>query len=98
MPYIPQNERPRYNAAIKNVVKLLFEKTFADNDKDFSEGDLNYFVSSVVWALFDAKPSYRTGNKLVGCLECVKQEFLRRRLNDYEDIKILQSGDIGIME
>ena len=94
MPYIRQEERQRYDDSIKNIVHLLLDKFPGDNSKHFQVGDLNYVVSSIVWKLFDALPSYTRGNELVGVIECVKQEFIRRRLNDYEDSKIKQNGDI----
>ena len=94
MPYITKQERPRYDELIEKVTTTLLEKFPAENGKGFSEGDLNYVISSVVWNLFDKKPSYSVGNKLVGVLECVKQEFIRRRLNGYEDKKIEENGDI----
>lgn len=96
MPYIKKEERLRYDELIEKVTTALLEKMPAENGKGFSEGDLNYIISSVVWNLFDKKPSYSVGNKLVGVLECVKQEFVRRRLNGYEDQKIAESGDICV--
>lgn len=94
MPYIPKNERSRYDKSIKEIVHLLLDKFPGENGKDFEEGDLNYIISSIVWKLFDAHRSYRKGNTLVGVLECVKMEFVRRRLNDYENKKIETNGDL----
>jgi len=31
---------------------------------------------------------------MIGVLECVKQEFYRRKVAPYEDIKIIENGDI----
>jgi hypothetical protein len=40
-------------------------------------------------------PSYTRGNELIGVMECVKQEFYRRRLGIYEDLKLKENGDIN---
>jgi hypothetical protein len=94
MPYIKKEERPRYDELIEQITTALVEKLPAENGKGFSEGDLNYVISSIVWNLFDKKPSYSVGNKLVGVIDCVKQEFYRRKLAPYEDGAIERNGDI----
>lgn len=95
MPYIKQEERQRYDDAIKNIVHLLLDKFPGDNGKRFVVGDLNYIVSSIVWDLFDALPSYTRGNELVGVIECVKTEFYRKKLADYEDLKEKEHGTLN---
>lgn len=94
MPYIRKEERERYDGVIDKITSLLLDKFPGDNHRHFQVGDLNYIISSIVWELFDANPSYTRGNELVGVIECVKQEFIRRRLNSYEDLKISENGDI----
>jgi hypothetical protein len=94
MPYIPKNERARYNDSINKIVNDLVEKLPADNGKHFCVGDLNYIFSSIVWKLFDKLPSYTRGNELIGVIECVKMEFIRRKLNRYEAEKCKINGDI----
>jgi hypothetical protein len=94
MPYIRKEERERYDVEIDKITSLLLDKFPGDNSRHFSVGELNYIISSIVWALFDTNQSYTRGNELVGVLECVKQEFIRRRLNQYEDLKIKENGDI----
>ena len=86
MPYIKQEDRDHFICDIDDLIsRLKINK---------SPGELNYVISSIVWELFDDNPSYTEGNKLVGVLECVKQEFIRRRLNPYEDEKIKSNGDL----
>jgi len=94
MPYIRREERERYDEAIDKITSLLLDKFPGDNNRHFQVGDLNYIVSSIVWELFNANPSYTRGNELVGVVECVKQEFIRRKLNPYEDSKIKENGDL----
>jgi hypothetical protein len=94
MPYINKKERIRYDESIDKIVNLLLDKFPADNRKDFSVGDLNYIISSIIWKLFKKSSSYTMGNKIIGVLECVKQEFYRRPLTEYENEKIKENGDI----
>jgi hypothetical protein len=39
-------------------------------------------------------PNYQRFNDVLGALEGAKLEMVRRRLNDYEDSKIAQNGDV----
>jgi hypothetical protein len=94
MKYIRKEEIIQYDVVIDKITTLLLDKFPGDNAKHFSVGDLNYIVSSIIWTLFDVNPSYTRGNELVGVLECIKQEFIRRRLNGYEDSKIKENGDL----
>jgi hypothetical protein len=76
MPYIKQEKRPKYDVLTRKVVDELLN---AGKVKDAAEaGDLNYVISSIVWSLWDTNPRYENGNMIVGALECVKQEFIRR--------------------
>ena len=96
MPYIFKAERKRYDKQIKKLVELLVDKFPGENGRDYSEGDLNYIISSIVWKLFAKAPSYRQANKLVGVLECAKLEFYRRKVAIHEDHKIAcpANGDL----
>lgn len=85
MPYIPKENRDLYKDAIKKILDEL------EPDK---VGELNYIITSIVWALFDANPSYTSANNLTGVLECVKQEFYRRKVMPYEEKKMKKNGDI----
>ena len=37
---------------------------------------------------------YATMNEIVGALECAKHEFQRRVMNNYEDLKCKENGDV----
>lgn len=89
MPYIKKEQRTKFEPTIYTILQDLIK-----SDKSFEVGELNYIISSIIWKIFDNKRSYTNGNNLVGVLECVKNEFIRRRLNDYEDQKIKENGDI----
>lgn len=90
MPYIDQVDRIDYNEPVEELASLLTTNT----DGKPVAGEVNYVISKLVWDLFDANPSYTLGNNLVGVLECVKQEFYRRKLAPYEDAKIEENGDL----
>lgn len=90
MPYIKTEDRTKYDDLIEEVVDVLTEHGF----KSCDVGDLNYFISQVVWKLFDANKKYKTANDLAGVLACVDKEFYRRKVSPYEDEKIEQNGDL----
>ena len=90
MPYIIQADRKQFDPVIKNVVDAITNHGFSK----LKPGDLNYVFSKIVWDVFDKNPSYTFGNELVGVLECVKQEFYRRKLAELENKKIIENGDI----
>jgi len=91
MPYIPKPDRKKFD----EVLWSLDNQNPQWHRDDMPVGEINYVISSIIWRLFDIRPSYRRANELIGVLECVKQEFIRRRLNPYEDVKIQICGDIG---
>jgi len=88
MPYIPQDNRTVYDLDIERLLDTIARQTLV------SPGELNYIISRLVWSRFNERPSYTRANELVGVLECVKAEFIRRKLNGYEDGKIAENGDL----
>jgi hypothetical protein len=92
MPYIKPDARMKFDEGINSIIDAL--KQNVNSDEQPNMGELNYVISSIVWELFKDSRSYSTGNALVGVLECVKQEFIRRKLNEYEDEKIEENGDL----
>lgn len=85
MPYIPKKDREKIDPHIDK----LFEAV-----KDQPIGELNYAISKLIWKLFDSKKGYTTACYLAGTLILVLFEFIRRRLNSYEDTKITENGDV----
>lgn len=58
-------------------------------------GELNYKITTMVTEyLLNHGLSYKSINDVVGALECVKQEFLRRVVAPYEDVKCKTNGDV----
>jgi len=87
MPYIKQTERKKFDPTIKALISEL-------KKSDFNEGNLNYIMSKMINAAFDARPSYANINKVMGVLNCVQHEFYRRKAVAYEEVKIKENGDI----
>ena len=90
MPYIKQEDRQQYEFLIADTV----DKVMTLDGKNIKVGDLNYLFSSIIWTLFDKNPCYKNASALRGVLADVDAEFLRRRVNPYEERKIAENGDI----
>lgn len=92
MPYIKKEERYVYDPQIDVLIEKL--TNYGANTPP-TVGHVNYVISKLVWGIFRKNgPSYTLGNNLVGVLECVKQEFYRRPLSEYEEDKIKENGDL----
>lgn len=85
MPYIPKEDREKIDPRVDGLFVAV---------KDRPIGELNYAISRLIWKLFDAKRGYTTACFLAGTLILVLFEFVRRRLNSYEDTKIAENGDV----
>lgn len=71
-------------------------KKLIDGGTDkMSSGDLNYLITKLIIRYMEAKgESYKTFNDIVGALDNAKDEFRRRVLHPYEDMKLLENGDV----
>ena len=88
MPYILKTEREKFNDLIKIIVHDLSESGEYD-------GKLNYVVSSIINGILKERgKNYHELNKMIGVVECVKQELYRRLAAPYEDKKIEENGDV----
>jgi hypothetical protein len=83
MPYVEKTVRSELNAGVYRPTKV---------------GELNYIITAAVhhW-LRSAGVSYNSLNAAIGVLECAKLELYRRIAAPYEDTKIKENGDIGIL-
>jgi len=88
MPYIKAEQRVHWDKIIADVELLLSETG------ELSAGELNYFVSSIIWRSLNRNKCYAKANELIGALECIKQEFYRRQIAPYEDAKVKENGDL----
>lgn len=87
MPYIKKQEREKYENVIKEIVEILKSQPIEQVD-----GELNYIMTRILLSVYE--PKYFNYNRAIGVLECIKQEFYRRRVADYEDQKIKENGDL----
>ena len=68
---------------------------FLDDIAIETPGELNYAITKLVHTYLTSKgTSYGVLNEIVGVLECAKQEFYRRKVVPYEDVKIRENGDV----
>jgi metal-responsive CopG/Arc/MetJ family transcriptional regulator len=60
-----------------------------------NSGELNYAITRLVQEyLRQHSKNYLTMNEIVGVLEQVKDEFQRRVVHPYEDVKMQENGDV----
>ena len=82
MPYIKQENRPDMN----EIVDLMAAKSVK------ADGDLNYILFK--FCKFHVKPSYNNYKNYCGELRQCAVEIERRILADYENLKIIENGDV----
>lgn len=85
MPYIKINNRERFvNLPLSELGK-----------SDINVGELNFILSTVINNYLQTKSvNYNNLNEVIGVLECCKQELYRRIVAPYENIKIIENGDV----
>lgn len=86
MPYIHPNRRSHLLRS--SVSELMAEP------KALHAGELNFVISTLLWSIFESDPCYSKANELLGVLSAATQEFYRRKVAPYEDLKIQQNGDL----
>jgi hypothetical protein len=86
---------PYVNSQSRNALQKRAEKLSKDCE---TGGDLNFVVTVMLhrW-LYDHGTRYVELNKLMGVLECAKEEFYAKVVRPYEDQKIKQNGDIALL-
>lgn len=59
-------------------------------------GELNYIITTMLIGHWEntLTPNYQRINDIIGAIEGAKAEFQRRVVAPYEDIKILENGDL----
>jgi hypothetical protein len=79
MPYIPEIDRPMLSAG------KFDPKT---------PGELNFMFTRISDLYLKGDLSYSKINEVIGALECCKLELYRRIAAPYEDVKIIENGDV----
>ena len=92
MPYIKTEDRKQFDALVAKLAEQL--RCSASSDPTALAGNLNYSISTLLFHVYGASPRYHQHNEIVGMLECVKQEWYRRRTAPYEEVKIAENGDV----
>lgn len=87
MPYIKQEQRDKLDPSIRLLIKSLQE------DKDNLDGNFNYAVTRLLKSLY-SPPKYATYARAMGALVCIQQEFYRKVVAPYENIKEEENGKI----
>jgi len=87
MPYIKKHDRNKWQKLIKEADRII-----KGLPVEHLDGELNYFISKII--INSYPPKYFNYNRAIGLLECIKQEFYRRKVGRYEDKKIKENGDI----
>lgn len=54
---------------------------------------MNYTITRMADELYGGG-GYAIYNRLIGVIECIKQEFYRRKVSPYEDKKCKENGDV----
>ena len=84
MPYILDEDRPKFDLAIKALTDIINAK-----------GDLNYTICELVGRLIlKTKISYTQISEWIDGVDGAERELTRRLLDPYEDIKIEENGDV----
>lgn len=84
MPYIRQAQRDKIEPLLRPLINAL---------GNLPDGAVNYAITRIIDGLY-SHGGYDSMNRAIGILECVKQEYVRRRLNPYEDFKRTFEGEV----
>jgi hypothetical protein len=108
MPYIKEENRYQLDGCIEDMMSCLRGNVSPNIDNPHSNpykekltneeflticGDINYTFSRILSGVM-GDVSYPKIAIITGVLENIKQEFYRRVAENYENLKIIQNGDI----
>jgi len=87
MPYIVEPEREALDSNIDKLADMLDSK-----------GEFNYTITRLIHNYINKHgKKYNTLNDAIGILQCTQLELYRHVIGPYEDIKIEDNGDIGVI-
>jgi hypothetical protein len=94
MPYIPPQDRERYDAVVSALAAEI--RQFVAEEKKSPAGQLNYAITKLILEVYgDKLPNYTDFNEITGILECAKLEMYRHHVGPYEAVKINENGDVN---
>jgi hypothetical protein len=89
MPYIKSEDRYNIEYLLRNIRRAI------NNNEINTCGELNFMITTILHTFIEKQGcNYSNLNNVIGLLECIKQEYYRRIVADYEDKKIEENGDI----
>ncbi len=91
MPYIPEEDKKKYEPALTQLRAKLKELNLGDG---VAKGELTYLVFALGLEFFKNRESYTNISNSISCLNDAAEEIRRRCLNDYENKKIQENGDV----
>ena len=87
MPYIKKADRPKFITSALDIA-----------EKAECAGDLNYAITVILHSYLKRKGvKYANVNELIGMMECCKLELYRKVGAPYEDLKVMQNGDVEVL-
>lgn len=91
MPYINEQIRKQLHDGFLDDLR----QSFLNIDENNRKGTLSYIITKLCDDYISSSGlRYNNLVNIVGVLELTKQEFVRRLVNQYEDIKIEENGDV----
>jgi hypothetical protein len=89
MPYITEKARGKFDVYMEGYSPEEYGGV-CDH-----AGELNYLLTTVCLGYIKRHGTrYQTFNDIVGVLTCMVQELYRRIIAPYEDVKIVENGDV----
>jgi len=89
MPYIKKEDRKKFDVYLEGKSPSEYGE-LCDH-----AGDLNFLMTRVCLGYVKRHGMrYQTFNDIVGVLTCMVHEFYRRLIGYYEDMKIIENGDV----
>ena len=92
MPYISPEKREEIDFVVKDNGPKLKSRRHVSFYEPEEPGELNYVITRLIDNYCIDR--YINFNAIVGVLECVKQEFYRRKVAPLEDQKKYDHGDV----
>ena len=94
MPYIPKQDRKRLDPSIDLLADILI----GAKANDAISRELTYIFYRLAKILCDPEKggvkTFARMNMIRGCFKSADGEFKRRIIDDYEDLKIAENGDV----
>jgi hypothetical protein len=89
MPYIQPEIREEINKEVQDLLDMLQPALGGDVD----DGTINYVISTILNKFYN-KQSYKTMQRAIGILACVQQEYYRKVMVPYENLKCEKNGEV----